>query len=174
MFLSDLEIKRLVEQRVLRIEPYSDEIVSSNGIDLRLGPEYAVLLHSKEVLDTRKGEIKPDLYFDRRVASEIIEVSPNTIYLFSTLEYLEMPRNLIGLLGLRSTYARLGFTMPLTVVDAGFCGTLTIQVRSGPFPIRLKVGERFFHMVVAKLSSEVEREYVGKYWGVRGLALPRL
>lgn len=172
MFLPDAEIKSLVERGGLRVQPFDVEIVGSNGLDLRLGREYAILLSTSQPLSAETYD--EERYFEKHVSEDVIRVLPNTHYLFTTLEYLEMPNDLIGLLGLRSTYARLGFTMPMTVVDAGFKGNLTIQVRSGPFPVEVRVGERFFHMVVAKLSSKAEREYSGKYKGLRGLALPRL
>ena len=172
MFLSDAGIKSLVKKGVLRIQPFNEEIVGSNGLDLRLGREYAVLLSTNQPLSARAYD--EERYFEKQVSEDVIRVLPNTHYLFTTLEYLEMPNDFIGLLGLRSTYARLGFTMPMTVVDAGFRGNLTIQVRSGPFPVEVRVGERFFHMVMAKLSFKAEREYSGRYKDLRGLALPKL
>lgn len=36
-------------------------------------------------------------------------MSPNRHYLLSTQEYLELPNDLMGFCGLRSTFARLGF-----------------------------------------------------------------
>ena len=75
---------------------------------------------------------------------------------------------------LRSTYARLGLFIPPTIVDANFEGQLTIELVGGPFPVKLYKGDRFLHIIFAKLTSQVEKPYMGKYQGQRGVTLPKL
>jgi len=60
-----------------------------------------------------------------------------------------------------------------TIVDAGFEGNLTIELIGSAFPVRLYAGERFIHLVFAKLTSPVEKPYKGKYQRQRGVTLPK-
>ena len=91
----------------------------------------------------------------------------------TTLEYLELPNDAIAFVNLRSTYARLGLTIPPTIVDAGFRGQLTIEVVGSEFPIKLKSGERFLHLIFAKTLTPVEKPYRGKYQGQQEVTLPK-
>jgi len=60
-----------------------------------------------------------------------------------------------------------------TIVDAGFEGNLTIELIGSGFPVKLYAGERFVHLVFAKLTSPVEKPYKGKYQRQRGVTLPK-
>lgn len=80
----------------------------------------------------------------------------------------------MGFCGLRSTFARLGFVSPLTIIDAGFEGTLTIGIfYGGSAPIKIPVGCRFLHIVFAKLTAKVDKPYQGHYQNQKGVNLPK-
>ncbi len=59
-----------------------------------------------------------------------------------------------------------------TIVDAGFEGTLTIELVGGEFPVKLYRGDRFLHLVFAKLTGPVEKPYRGRYLRQRGVTIP--
>jgi len=99
-------------------------------------------------------------------------LNPCEVVLIHTLEYIELPNDIVGLINLRSSYARIGLSLPPTIVDAGFKGELTLQIRGGSYPIKLTVGERMIHLILVKASSPT-MEYSGKYIGQRGITLPR-
>jgi dCTP deaminase len=85
-----------------------------------------------------------------------------------------MPLDIMGFCALRSTFARLGFVSPLTVVDAGFEGTLTIGVfYGGSIPIKVPVGCRFLHVVFGQLKTEVNLPYQGYYKMQKGVSIPK-
>lgn len=84
-----------------------------------------------------------------------------------TKEYIKMPDNLMAFVQLRSTWARRGILLPPTVIDAGFCGQITLEIInfcSHPLPI----GERFAHIIFSTLSSFAD-PYRGKYQGQIGV-----
>jgi dCTP deaminase len=83
-----------------------------------------------------------------------------------------MPMDLMGFVQLRSTYARLGLALPPTIIDANFSGQLTLEVLGGSFPVKIYAGDRFCHIIFAKLTSPVEKPYIGKYQLQRGVTLP--
>ncbi|QOJ78469.1 dCTP deaminase [Infirmifilum lucidum] len=170
--LSGAEIRSLIERGELVIKPFSDEIIRENGVDLRIGEEVAVLLNNPEPLDPdRLREVNlADYYKVFRTDSFILQ--PYMKVLVTTLEYVKMPENVAGLIGVRSTFARLGVSIPPTLIDAGFEGELTIEIHGGAFPIVLRKGMRFAHVAFFKIEGPPVA-YRGKYQGQRGVTLPR-
>ncbi|RLF22680.1 MAG: dCTP deaminase [Thermoprotei archaeon] len=174
MILSDFDLKAYLRSGRLRVTPFDEEIIRENGLDLRIGDEIARFINSSVVVDienTRRSEIEEAYVVER---GDVFIIEPYEHVLISTLEYIEMPPDLMGFVELRSTYARLGMLMPPTIVDASFRGQLTLEVRNGPFRIKLKRGARFAHIIFAKLLNPVEKPYSGKYQGQKGVTLPKL
>lgn len=106
-----------------------------------------------------------------------MEKQGNRFYLGATREYFELPDDIMAFVGLKSSWARRGYSLPLTIVDAGFKGNLTLEILTfggrenggcGPDP----VGQRFAHLIFAKLSSP-SVPYAGKYQGQSGITLAR-
>jgi dCTP deaminase len=100
-------------------------------------------------------------------------LKPNSRYLLHTLEYIKLPPELVGFVELRSTLARYGLLIPPTIIDGGFEGQLTIELLSSSFPIKLKPGLRFLHVILAKATTPIEKPYRGKYQGQKGVTLPK-
>jgi len=172
MMLSDFDLKNLIASGRLLVEPFSEEVVRENGLDLRLSDEVARHQRREEPLDPSKEE---DVLRSYTVSkSETYVVQPGEQVLLSTLERLEMPDDLMGLVELRSTWARHGLSIPPTIVDAGFRGTITLEVvNNAPYGLLLRKGQRFAHVVFARTLSRVERPYGGFYSGQRGVTLPK-
>ncbi|MCX8184511.1 MAG: dCTP deaminase [Sulfolobales archaeon] len=171
MILSDFDLKAYLTSKRLQIEPFSEEIVRENGLDLRVGESFCRINTSPRELIV--GEDRVEEYFNCSHAKEYLRLEPSTHYLLHTIEYLKMPPELMGFVELRSTFARLGFLMPPTIVDAGFEGQLTIEVLTPPYPAKIAIGTRFLHVVFAKVATPVISTYRGKYQGQRGVVLPK-
>lgn len=169
VILSDFDLLNYIRSGRLKIEPFEESVVRENGLDLRIGNEVARMVNSKDVLDVRNGNIE-GFYKIERGNSFVIK--PNEHLLLHTVEYLKLPTDIMGFVNLRSSYARIGLMIPPTIVDANFMGQLTIELCGGNFPVRIYAGDRFLHVVFAKLSSIVEKPYSGKYQGQRGVKLP--
>ncbi len=172
MILGDRDLRYYIEKKRIIIDPFSEDIIRENGLDLRLGNQIARMLNPGKVFDTRTP---PDDYSDFYHIEEgdSFIINPHEHVLLTTLEYIKLPDDIMAFVNLRSTYARLGIYAPPTIVDAGFEGTLTIELVGGEFPVRLYAGDRFLHLVLAKTTSPVEKPYRGKYQRQRGITLPR-
>ena len=157
MILSDREIKRLIGVGRLVVKPVKPDSITPNGIDLSVGEEAMIMLESPEPAPT-----------SIRIDEELV-VPPYAHVLVVTEEYLELPPDIVGLVNLRSTYARRGLVIPPTVVDAGYKGRLTLALRGAPHPLRLRRGERIWHLVLVE-SHEAEKPYSGKYQNSTRLA----
>lgn len=100
-------------------------------------------------------------------------IPPLRRILASTIETVEVPPGVIGLICLRSTWARLGLTAPPTVADPGFKGTLTMEIFNGScHGIRIEPGMRVWSISYLKLGVD-EPLYAGRYQGQTGLQLPK-
>lgn len=171
MILGDYDIRLLIRAGDLVIEPFDDEIVRENGLDLRLGREYCKFKRTTKVLDPRSPGDPTEFYECSEGDSIIIE--PFEHVLLHTIEYIRLPPYIAGLVNLRSTWARTGIYVPATVVDAGFEGQLTIEVIGSSFPVKLYPGDRFLHLVLVKLNTPSVRPYDGSYKGQTGVRLPK-
>jgi dCTP deaminase len=137
VILSGRDLAWYVEKGKLKITPSVPEQFQQNGFD-------AVLDQVSEGADP--------LY---------AAVEGGHFYLGCTRETFELPDDLMAFVGIRSTWARLGFSVPLTIVDAGFRGNLTLEIlKFGRTPP--PVGEPFAHLIFAKMTSP-SAPYRGKY-----------
>lgn len=176
MILSDFDLMNLLNSKRLVIEPFSREIVRENGIDFRLADEIAYHkdLGKEFVMDPSSIEMIEKAY-DVRKDQKILHLRAHEQVLLSTVEHVSMPDDIVGIVELRSTWARHGLSMPPTIIDAGFHGTITLEViNNAPYAIAIKPNERFAHIVFVKTSSRVESTYAsGSYSGQRGIRLPK-
>ena len=172
MILTKNEIKKLIDEKKLQIEPFEEEIIRENGLDLKIGEEYAIYAFEHQVIDPSEITSSEHLFSKVIAKDGRIVIPPNRFVLLTTLEYVKFPSNVVGLCNLRSTLARYGLIIPPTVVDAGFEGNLTIEVvnNSGNY-IVLRPGIRFLHVILVKTEGEVK--YLGKYLGQKGVTLPK-
>lgn len=175
MILSNRDIEEYIKTGKLVIDPLREDTIRENGVDLRIGDEVCELssgmtLHAD--MDYKQDELRGFFYKCRQ--DDRILIRPLGRYLLTTQEYVELPPNVMAFVNQRSSIARLGLFVPPTIVDAGFKGELTIELVGGGFPVELKKGMRFLHLVFAELKTPTDKPYKGKYLGQRGVRLPNL
>lgn len=161
MILSDFDLKWYIESGRLKIKPLFEDSIQQNGIDLHLAREMKIA-KGKEIFDLRK-EIYSDRWYNSKTSNELI-IPPYRKVLCRTIEVIEMPHNLMGFCYLRSTFARIGLSIPPTIVDAGFKGTLTIEIKGSSFPVKVYSGMSLLHLILTKLTAYAT-SYKGKYQG---------
>jgi dCTP deaminase len=177
MILSDFDLMNYINSQRLKIEPFSRDIVRENGIDFRLADEIA---HHKElgkdfIMDPSSQEMITNAYEIKKGQDKLV-IGSHEHVLLSTVESVDIPDDLVGIVELRSTWARHGLSMPPTILDAGFRGTASLQVvNNAPYSIALKPYHRFAHIIFIKTTSKVENSYAsGSYFGQQGIRLPKV
>lgn len=176
MILSDFDLMNMIKSKRLVIDPFVDELVKENGIDLRLSDEIArhVKPSADFVMDPTKEECLKAAYNLQKNVKQLT-IDSHEHVLLSSMEYIGMPDDLVGFVELRSTWGRHGLSIPPTIIDVGFRGTITLEVvNNAPYRIVLKPGMRFAHAVFSKTSSKVEKIYIGTYNEQRGIKLPKV
>jgi len=170
MILANDELKKLISLGRLRVDPLYPDTVRENGLDLRIGGEYAIYAYEGAVVKPCELEDAKPLF--RVVKADEVVIPPRNFVLLTTEEYVKMPDDVVGLANLRSTLARFGLVISPTVIDVGFEGNITIEVvNESPNTIVLKRGVRFLHLVLVK--AEGRAVYAGSYQGQRGVTPPK-
>ncbi len=176
MILSDFDLNNFIKDKRLIVKPFDKEIIRENGLDLRLSSEVARHNNKKDrnyIIDPSDEETLRNEYVIEKNPKGII-VGPGNQVLLSTIEFLGLPDNLVGFVELRSTWARHGLFIPPTIIDAGFAGTITLEVfNSSKFPMLLRPGVRFAHVIFATTLNRVKNAYKGRYLNQRGVKLPK-
>ena len=101
-------------------------------------------------------------------------ILPGMRVLMSTLEVVTVSEGWVGLICLRSTWARLGLISPPTLVDPGFQGNLTMELfNASEYSIAIRNGEAIWSMTRLLIQPGSEEMYQGRYQGQRGVTIPK-
>ncbi|MEM3827473.1 MAG: dCTP deaminase [Candidatus Micrarchaeaceae archaeon] len=176
MILSDFDIKNMIKGKRLVIRPLYSDTVRQNGVDLRLAGEIAHHRVQKPdlVIDPSSPEHVKNIYTIEKRVKEMV-LAPHEQVLLSTIEYISVPKDIAGFVELRSTWARHGLSMPPTIIDAGFNGTVTLEViNNAPYKLLLKPRQRFAHVVFIKTDNAASSGYRGHYSNQRGIKTPKV
>jgi dCTP deaminase len=130
-----------------------------NSIDIKQYLKFGGLKITPDLLENQYQQNGIDLILEK---TEKLVLGYAGFTLGVTREFLELPNDLMAFVQIRSSWARMGFMLPPTVVDAGFKGTLTLEIVKFGESIELPIRERFVHLIFAKLSNPSE-PYNGKY-----------
>ena len=165
MVLSDVDIKRYIEQGKIKITPaLPPEQFGSCSVDFRLGSEFSVFEHSRHALiDLKERTNIQDLM--RSVAvpqGEPFIVQPGEFALAITEETLELDDDVLGRLEGRSSLGRIGIIVHGTagLFDPGWIGKATLELSNlGRMPVALYPGMRICSFTFEQLSSRVAVPY---------------
>jgi dCTP deaminase len=175
MALSNVDLLNYITRKKLIIKPFDQKMLTGNGVDLRLGNEIARLIQTSsndEIFNSRSENVGK--WYQIEYCNDSFVVYPHERLLCHTLEYLKLPNDLIGFCQLRSTFARMGLSMPPTIISTGFEGQLTIELIGGVFPIKMYAGQKIVHVTFFKLITPSTLPYKGKYQGQIKITLPKL
>jgi len=167
MVLGDRDLKYYLQKGWIIVDPLKEDSIRENGIDLRVGGEIARFLCTDKVFDPDNPDYS---FFEVQKGDEFI-INPYEHVLLVTEEYIKLPNDIMAFVNLRSSFARLGLLIPPTIVDAGFEGQLTIELIGSSFPVKLKKGTRFLHLIFDRTLTPVEYPYKSKYQGQKGVTL---
>ncbi|MBP1042426.1 dCTP deaminase [Vagococcus sp. BWB3-3] len=154
----ELHNKMSAKENCLVISPILDDTqIGLSSIDLRVGTEFKVSIHSRRLAF---GVVQEDLdtFYQttyRNFGEEII-IYPNQQVLADSFEYVRLPQDCSAMLMTRSSLQRIGLSTS-SLVQPGYAGTLTVPLENkSNIPIVIKSGMRLFQLVVYKLRLESE------------------
>ncbi len=175
--LADWQIRKLI-----KIEPFAEESlrqgvisygVSSYGYDVRVGRNFKVFTNVYGALiDPKKFD--KSAFVD--IEGDSCVIPPNSFALAETVEYFEIPRNILATCLGKSTYARCGIIVNVTPLEPEWRGKITMEIsNTTPLPAKIYANEGIAQILFFKADEVCEKSYAdkkGKYKDQKGLTLP--
>ena len=147
--------------------------VTSYGYDVRVGRRFKVFTNVRcTVVDPKNFDSASfvDLEADHCL------IPPNSFALAETVEYLEIPRDILAVCIGKSTYARCGIIVNITPLEPEWRGKITIEIsNTTPLPAKIYAGEGIAQIVFFRTEDICNVSYAdkkGKYQDQKGLTLP--
>jgi dCTP deaminase len=160
--LSDHDIAAQLDSGRVKVEPYDAADLQPSSVDLHLDRSFRVFRNNRYAfIDVRAPQ--PDLTELLNVADEEpFMLHPGEFVLGQTLEWVELPDNLVARLEGKSSLGRLGLLIHSTAgyVDPGWKGKLTLELSNvAKLPIALYFGMKIGQISFFEMSSPVDRPY---------------
>ena len=157
MILVDFQIRDIVKEGLLVIDNFDEKCVQPASYDMRIG---------KNVFVSTKGDV-----IDLTKNGGYFILDPGAVASISTHEYLELPDNIVGRLGIKSGLARQGLFSSVGIqADPGFKGCLFINlINLTSLPVPLDYLDTFLSIEFSKLDVKPRESYKGPYQGKRDI-----
>ena len=166
----------------VKIEPFAPQQhrpgvisygVTSYGYDVRVDRHFKVFTNAHcSVVDPKNFD--PQSFVD--IVADYCLIPPNSFALAETIEYMEIPRDVLGVCLGKSTYARCGIIVNVTPLEPEWRGRVTIEIsNTTPLPAKIYAGEGIAQMLFLKGEAVCKSSYAdkkGKYQDQPGLTLP--
>ncbi len=160
--LSDGTIRALVDAERIKIDPWDPALVQPASVDLRLGDSFRVFHnHRTTAIDLRQP---PSNLTEEVIAGEDegFVIHPGEFCLGRTLEWVELPDDIVARIEGKSSLGRLGLIVHATAgfCDPGWRGTLTLELNNlTRVPIKLYPGLLIAQLSFMTLDRAAERPY---------------
>ena len=160
--LADRDIHAAIERGEIVVRPFDPNDVQPASVDLHLDRKFRVFRNNRyPYIDLRQPQ--PDL-------TELLEIRddepfilhPGEFVLGQTLEWVEIPDDLLAHLDGKSSLGRVGLLIHSTAgyVDPGWKGTLTLELSNvANLPIALYFGMKIGQISFVRMTSPVDRPY---------------
>lgn len=124
----------------------------------------------------RCGEHKKGNAFSPCLAPDHIVIPPNSFALAESVEYIEVPREVLVVGIGKSTYARCGIILNVTPLEPEWRGKITLEIsNTTPLPAKIYANEGICQLLFFKTPIECLTSYLdkkGRYQDQKGLTLP--
>jgi dCTP deaminase len=168
--LADRDIRQALHGGRIRIDPFDADCLQPSSVDLHLDREFRVFHnHRHPLIDPRleQADLTDVTSID---GDEPFILHPGEFVLGQTLEWVELPDDVVARLEGKSSLGRLGLLIHSTAgyVDPGWKGNLTLELSNvAKLPIALYFGMRIGQISFFEMSSPVERPYGSSGLGSR-------
>lgn len=172
--------KSKLDERLI-VTPLLDpqESISAGSIDVRLGNQFILMKRESfpllDIADSESGTNQIERYQERLIKpyGEKFILHPRQLVIGSTLEYIQLPPELMCYVIGKSTWGRMGLIIATaTKVDPGFRGCITLEIiNEGEIPLVLYPGIPIAQLVLHQTSGS--SSYQGGYNCAIGPEFPK-
>ena len=147
--------------------------LTSYGYDVRVDRKFKVFTNVwGSTVDPKNFD--PQSFVN--IEDDMCIIPPNSFALAETVEYFEIPRDVLAVCMGKSTYARCGIIVNVTPLEPEWRGRVTIEIsNTTPLPAKIYAGEGIAQILFLRGVAECRTSYAdkdGKYQGQAGLTLP--
>jgi dCTP deaminase len=144
------------------------------GYDCRLASEFKI--PNQEINSTLSiTETDSEKWFTHLNNVDSYVIPPKGFVLSRTIEYFNIPKDIMGSFFCKSTLARVGLVLPPTVIEPGWCGHLVVEIfNASPFPIKIVSNVGIGQMVFFHLDQATSKPYEGKYHNQTGITCAKM
>jgi dCTP deaminase len=147
--------------------------VTSYGYDVRVARNFKVFTNVwGSTVDPKNFD--PKSFVD--VEGDFCVIPPNSFALAETVEYFEIPRDILAICLGKSSYARCGIIVNVTPLEPEWRGKVTIEIsNTTPLPAKIYAGEGIAQILFVRGEAVCKTSYAdkkGKYQDQPGLTLP--
>lgn len=162
------------ERAMRRVISYG---LSSFGYDIRLSPKDLKVFTNLQsaVIDPRKMDPRvytaPEIRYDEEDDAAYVLLPPNTGMIGHTIEYFQMPADIIATCLGKSTYARALVSVIVTPLEPGWCGNLVVEIvnhTNSPVRIYPEQGIAQLNFFQGQRPNTTYADRGGKYQGQVG------
>jgi len=144
--------------------------LSSVGYDVRVGEQWAIYVD-------REKAIRPDTVEEKditRKGGNSVILYPGNFILAETMEHFHMPEDVYATVHDKSSWIRLGLSVHNTVIEPGWVGVLTLEIKNNNpcIWIEVKFGDGIAQVMFHQLGRKPKKGYQGQYQNQRGLSIP--
>jgi dCTP deaminase len=152
--------------------------VSSYGYDVRVGNQFKIFTNvNSEVVDPKSFSPRSFVDVDAGEHGYVL-IPPNSFALCETVEYFEIPRDILAICVGKSTYARCGIIVNVTPLEPEWKGKITIEIsNTTPLPAKIYANEGIAQIIFLRGEEVCQTSYAdkrGKYQDQPGLTLPKV
>ena len=154
--------------------------VTSYGYDLRVGSVFKIFTNvNSEVIDPKRFSERSFVTIDTdETGKDHVLIPPNSFALCETVEYVDIPRDILAICVGKSTYARCGIIVNVTPIEPEWRGKITLEIsNTTPLPAKIYANEGIAQLVFLKADRVCAVSYAdkkGKYQDQVGLTLPKV
>jgi dUTP pyrophosphatase len=115
------------------------------------------------------SELKEICSFDKSKKNQpVYPIKPQEFYLSKTMEKVNTPADMIGLILPRTTLFRMGLFMQTGFCQPGYRGDLYFAIyNTGNQVYKLEMGARYAHIIFLQIDGDLIRSYQGQWQGGR-------
>lgn len=159
-------------------EPLREHIISfglsSYGYDVRLARTFKLFTNlNTTVIDPKKMD--PSAFVD--IETDELIIPPNSFALGTSIERIDVPRDIIVVCLGKSTYARCGIVVNVTPLEPEWRGQITMEIsNTAPLPAKIYAGEGIAQLLFLRASRECMTSYSdrqGKYQDQVGVVVAK-
>lgn len=163
--LTATQILEYIKSEKLTFTPSLDSFqLQPHAVDLRLGFTFMIPKNweltndGREAINMTDAQDKSNFDIIELEHGQFFDILPNEYVIFTTLETLALPDDIMAILYPRSSVNRKGLSVDLSgIIDAGYHGQLIVPVRNNTTTqtIRVYPGERFCQLTLQKLAGAI-------------------